>query len=92
MACVRDITERRRAQAQSARLAAVVSSSHGATIAKTLEGIITDWNPAAERMYGYSAAKVIGRPIWMLIAHEAQRYSWRTSSRVSVMVGGSWST
>ncbi len=68
VASVRDVTERRRAEEQSARLAAVVRSSHEAIIAKTLEGIITDWNPAAERMYGYPAHEVIGTSISVLLA------------------------
>src|SRR5205823_10222282 len=49
------------------RLAAIVSSSVDAIIGKTLEGIILTWNPAAERMYGYSAEEMIGEPIWRLV-------------------------
>jgi PAS domain S-box-containing protein len=53
-----------------ARLAAVVQSSAGAIVGETLEGIITDWNPAAERLYGYRAEEVIGRHLTMLIPPE----------------------
>lgn len=73
IAAIRDITERRLAEAGLARLAAVANSSHEAIIAKTLDGVITDWNPAAERMYGYKAQDAIGRPISMLLASDDQR-------------------
>ena len=53
-----------------ARLAAVVRSSADAIVGETLEGIVTDWNPAAERLYGYWAEEVIGRHLTMLIPPE----------------------
>jgi PAS domain S-box-containing protein len=63
----RDITERKQAEEARARLAAIVESSEDAIIAKTLEGVITDWNRGAQKIYGYSAEEVLGKPINILV-------------------------
>ncbi|MDQ3286594.1 MAG: PAS domain S-box protein, partial [Actinomycetota bacterium] len=63
----RDITERKQAEEVRARLAAIVQSSEDAIIAKTLDGIITDWNRGAQKIYGYSAQEVLGKPINILV-------------------------
>jgi PAS domain S-box-containing protein len=65
-AAVRDVTERRQAHENAARLASIIQSSHDAVIGKTLDQVITSWNPAAERLYGYTAEEMIGRPVEML--------------------------
>jgi diguanylate cyclase (GGDEF)-like protein/PAS domain S-box-containing protein len=70
LAVVRDVTKRRRADVDQARLAAVVAGSDDAILAKDLNGLITDWNAAAERMYGYSSEQAIGRPVAMLVPPE----------------------
>jgi two-component system, chemotaxis family, CheB/CheR fusion protein len=64
---LRDITERREAEEKQARLAAIVDSSDDAIIGKTLEGIVTAWNNGAERMFGYTAEEIIGKPAAILL-------------------------
>jgi PAS domain S-box-containing protein len=66
-AAVRDVTDRRVAAATAAQLASIIQSSHNAVISKTLDLKIITWNPAAERVYGYTAEEAIGRSTHMLI-------------------------
>ena len=67
-----DITERNRAETAAMRLAAVVQSSHDAVAAKTLNGIITDWNQSAERIFGYKPKEIIGKSVLTLIPKDRQ--------------------
>ena len=64
----RDITERRqREQKDSLLLAAIVESSDDTIVSKTLDGIITSWNLAAERMFGFTAQEAVGQHIFLII-------------------------
>jgi PAS domain S-box-containing protein len=66
----RDISGRRQEEIAQARLAAIVESSDDAIVSKTLDGVITSWNTAAERMFGYSASEAVGQHITLIIPQE----------------------
>jgi PAS domain S-box-containing protein len=54
----------------AARLAAIVAGAEDAIVSKTLEGVVTSWNPAAESMFGFTAEEAVGRSITMIIPPE----------------------
>ena len=62
--------ERRQASEASAWLAAIVENSDDAILSKTLDGIITTWNRGAERLFGYTAAEAVGKPITLVIPED----------------------
>lgn len=70
---VQDITDRKHAELDLARLGSIVSSSYDAIIGKTLDGTITSWNKGAERIYGYSEDEAVGRSISMLLPEDRRR-------------------
>jgi len=66
------VDELRLAEERSAKLAAIVESSDDAIIGKTLEGIVTSWNQAAVRMYGYTESEMLGSSILKTIPEDRQ--------------------
>ena len=63
----RDISDMKRAQETQNRLAAIVESSDDAIVSKNLDGVITSWNKAAERIFGFSAEEAVGKHIALII-------------------------
>ena len=66
----RDLTERKQADVAALRLGAIVESSDDAIVSKDLNGIVTSWNLAAERVFGWTAAEMIGQSITRIIPKE----------------------
>jgi PAS domain S-box-containing protein len=62
----REATKRKQALENADRMTAIVANSNDAIIGKTLSGVVTSWNPAAERMYGYTSDEIIGKFIHIL--------------------------
>ncbi len=65
-----DITTRKQAEEARLRLAAIVESSDDAIISKSLDGVVTSWNAAAERIFGYQAEEMIGQSILRLLPED----------------------
>ena len=70
LAVTRDVTERMRRERAALLLGAIVDSSDDAIISKDLNGVITSWNPAAERLFGYTAGEAVGKPVTILIPED----------------------
>jgi diguanylate cyclase (GGDEF)-like protein/PAS domain S-box-containing protein len=63
---IRDVSERRRLEAQAAHFRSVVDSSQDAIIGEDLQGIVVSWNEGAKRLFGYSAYEAIGKSMSFL--------------------------
>jgi PAS domain S-box-containing protein len=73
IAAARDLTHRKKAEAdrrRADRMTAIVEHSDDGIISVTLDGIVTSWNPAAERIYGYSSEEIVGKSVGLTIARD----------------------
>ncbi len=70
LAMVEDITDKKKAEEARFRHAAVIESSDDAIASGTLDGIIVSWNTGAQKIYGYTEAEAVGKPISMLVPPE----------------------
>lgn len=82
-AYLRDISDRQRAERATAHLAAIVASSDDAIVSKNLQGVVTSWNRAAERLFGYRADEMIGRPVTVVIPADRQDEERRILEEIS---------
>ncbi len=79
----RDVTARRAADLTARRLAAIVENAEDAIIGKSLDGKIQSWNQGAERIFGYRAAEVIGKSIYLLIPWDREGEEREIIARLS---------
>ena len=70
------------AQELAARFAAIINSSDDAIVSKTVQGIITSWNPGAERMFGYTAAEAVGQSITLIIPQDRRAEEEEVLARI----------
>ena len=76
------INERKRLEAGTARLAAIVESSDDAIIGKDNEGTVRSWNAGAERIFGYAASEMVGQPIALLIPPDRRQEEAEILTRI----------
>jgi PAS domain S-box-containing protein len=82
-AAARDITESKRAEKAVRQLAAIVESADDAVISETMDGTILSWNPAAERLYGYSAEEIVGKSIYIMMPEDRRSELTGIMKRIS---------
>jgi len=76
-----DITSLKQAQRAVHDLAAVVEAAEDAIVARTLDGVVLSWNPGAERLYGYAAREIVGKPAARLVASQHHAENERALDR-----------
>ena len=67
---VRDVAKQKQAFEAAQRMAAIVESSDDAIVGGSLDGLVTSWNPAAVRMYGYASEEIVRKPARVLIPED----------------------
>jgi PAS domain S-box-containing protein len=82
LAISRDVTVRKRAERTTGLLAAIVDFSDDAIISKNLNGVITSWNRAAERLFGYLADEAIGQHITLIIPADRRNEETEILARI----------
>jgi PAS domain S-box-containing protein len=82
IAFIIDISDRAHAIRVRQQLASFIESSDNSILSTDLEGVIVNWSRGAERIFGYSADKVVGKPITILIPHDLQDEEWRILERI----------
>jgi PAS domain S-box-containing protein len=78
---IRDITHRKRSEETAFHVASMIQASDDAIIGKSVDGTIVSWNPGAQRLFGYKAEEVIGRPMALLVPQD------RTAEFARIMKG-----
>jgi PAS domain S-box-containing protein len=78
----RDLSRVQRAQRDAQRLASIVDSSDDAIVSKDLDSIVTSWNAAAERVFGYTASEMVGQSIRRIIPDDRQQEEDEVLSRI----------
>ncbi|MGH7302996.1 MAG: MASE1 domain-containing protein [Candidatus Rokuibacteriota bacterium] len=76
------VAERKRDEAALAHLASIVQFSDDAIVSTTLQGLVTSWNGGAERLYGYTAAEALGRPISAIVPPDRPNELLRVLARL----------
>jgi PAS domain S-box-containing protein len=66
----RDVTDQRSASVSASHLAAIIENSADAIVSTTLSGVVQSWNPAAQKIFGYEAAEMLGRPLSVIVPVE----------------------
>lgn len=83
LASAEEVRRRKAAEAARDRLAKIVENARDAIVSTTLDGIVTSWNAGAERIHGYTAAEMIGKPIQLLMAADARTQFKRLTERLA---------
>jgi len=88
VAAIRDVTELRHRERLAARLAAIVQAADAAILSTLPDRTVDSWNPAAERLFGYTAPEMVGQPLDVLIPEDEQVEFERTHVEPGVEPGG----